>query len=153
MSNSLELKRAEIADVDELVRISKAAFDSDVNVGGTMCGGPPEYDSFDWHVEMMINGCLYAVKKSGRIIGGAILFIDNSDIRILNIGRIFIDPKEFRKGYGLDLMKSIELLMPYVKLLRLETPIWNIRTNSFYKKLGYKEIKRDNEFIYYEKSI
>ena len=33
----------------------------------------------------------------------------------------------------------------------LDTPIWNVRTNAFYRKLGYTEVRRDNEFVYYEK--
>ncbi len=153
MSNNLELSIANRADINELVRISKAAFDSDVNVGGTSVGGPPEYDSYNWHIEIQKNGYLYSAKIDGRIIGGAILFADALDSSILNIGRIFIDPNEFHKGYGLDLMLSIEEIMARYNLFRLETPIWNIRTNCFYKKLGYIEVRRDKEFVYYEKKI
>ena len=35
--------------------------------------------------------------------------------------------------------------------LTLDTPVWNIRTNAFYEKLGYKKIKQDDEFVYYSK--
>ena len=49
------------------------------------------------------------------------------------------------------MMKEIEALYPMVKKFTLDTPVWNIRTKSFYTKLGYKEIRRDNEFIYYTK--
>lgn len=39
------------------------------------------------------------------------------------------------------------------KLFALDTPLWNVRTNRFYQKLGYKEHKRDDEFAYYVKQI
>ena len=29
------------------------------------------------------------------------------------------------------------------KIIKLDTPIWNERTNRFYKKCGYTEIGRD----------
>ena len=50
------------------------------------------------------------------------------------------------------MMQKIEALYPSVKEFTLDTPIWNIRTNSFYKKLGYTEVKRDNEFVYFSKA-
>ena len=33
----------------------------------------------------------------------------------------------------------------------LDTPVWNVRTNVFYSKLGYKEIKHDEESVFYIK--
>ena len=38
-----------------------------------------------------------------------------------------------------------------VKEITLDTPDWNIRTNTFYAKLGYTEIKRDRGLVYYSK--
>ena len=71
----------------------------------------------------------------------------------MNIGRIFISPDYFRKGYGTYMMREIEAMFPDVKGFMLDTPIWNTRTNQFYMKLGYSETRRDREFIYYLKSI
>ena len=49
------------------------------------------------------------------------------------------------------MMQEIEAMFSNVKEFTLDTPIWNVRTNSFYTKLGYKEIKRDKEFVLYSK--
>lgn len=49
------------------------------------------------------------------------------------------------------MMQEIESMFPGVKEFTLDTPDWNIRTNSFYTKLGYTEIKRDSGFVYYAK--
>ena len=40
-----------------------------------------------------------------------------------------------------------------VKAFMLDTPLWNVRTNRFYQKLGYVEYKRDREFAYYIKTV
>ena len=69
----------------------------------------------------------------------------------LNIGRIFVAPEHFRKGYGSFMMQEIESMFTGAKEFTLDTPDWNIRTNSFYTKLGYTEIKRDNGLVYYLK--
>ena len=69
----------------------------------------------------------------------------------LNVGRIFVAPEYFRKGYGAFIMQEIESMFTGVKEFTLDTPEWNTRTNSFYTKLGYSEIKRDSGFVFYAK--
>ena len=86
--------------------------------------------------------------ENGVILGGAILFRQGDT---LNIGRIFVDPQYFRKGYGILMMREIEALFPDVKVFTLDTPVWNTRTNAFYTRLGYSEVKRDADFVYYSK--
>ena len=36
---------------------------------------------------------------------------------------------------------------------KYDTPVWNVRTNAFYQKLGYIGYKEDHEFIYYRKNV
>jgi len=148
--DKIQLRKAEADEVSRLTEISKAAFDTDTAVGGNEPGGPPDYDSVEWHGKMMKEGHLYTFLAGEKIIGGSLLFRDE---KTLNIGRIFIDPQEMRKGYGLLLMQEIEKKAGGAERIALDTPIWNIRTNAFYRKLGYAEIKRDGEFVYYLKSL
>ena len=49
------------------------------------------------------------------------------------------------------MMEAIEDMFTNVKVFTLDTPVWNIRTNAFYTKLGYTEVRRDGDFIYYAK--
>lgn len=69
--------------------------------------------------------------------------------------RIFVNKKEFRKGYGLKLMQMIEEHFPGAKVFKLDTPEWNVRTNSFYQKCGYTAVGREHipefDLILYEK--
>ena len=145
---SLQLLKAGTSDVLTLNGISKRAFDSDVFVGRPSAENPPGYMSVSFHTEMANRGHLYKLTEEGLIVGGAILFLQGD---VLNIGRIFVAPEHFRKGYGSFIMQKTESMFPGVKEFALDTPDWNIRTNSFYTKLGYTEIKRDGGFVYYSK--
>lgn len=145
---SLQFLKAGTADAVSLMCISKKAFDSDVEVGAKSAGGPPGYATLSFHTKMARMNCLYKLVDDYKIVGGAILFLKDNE---LNIGRIFVDPEYFRKGYGIFMMQQIEAMFPQVKTFSLDTPIWNVRTNAFYQKLGYVEVRRDGDFVYYEK--
>ena len=145
---SLAFLKAGTADAVSLVAISRQAFDSDVEVGGTDAGGPPGYDSLPYHTKMARMGCLYKLTDDCKTVGGAILFAKDDG---MDIGRIFVEPEHFRKGYGIFMMRQIEARFPEIRIFRLDTPIWNVRTNAFYRKLGYTEVRRDSDFVYYEK--
>ena len=144
----LQLLKANTSDALILNCISKQAFDSDAEVGSPSAGGPPGYMSLKYHMKMARSGHLYKLADNGLIVGGAILFPDGNT---LNIGRIFISPEHFHKGYGIRMMQEIEAMYPEVKTFTLDTPVWNTRTNAFYTKLGYTETKRSNDLIRYSK--
>ena len=144
----LELLQASTADALTITGISRRAFHSDVEVGAKEKVGPPGYMSVPYYTKMARSNHLFKLMDNGLIIGGAVLFLDNEK---LNIGRIFIGPENHRKGYGIFMMREIEALYPEVKEISLDTPVWNTRTNSFYSKMGYTEVRRDSDFVYYSK--
>lgn len=146
----MQLTKAGTSDVVVINSISKRAFDSDIIVGASSKGGPPGYMSVSFHIKMAKENHLYKLLVDGLIVGGAILFVDGLQ---LNIGRIFVDPEYFKKGYGIFIMQEIERIFSDAKELYLDTPVWNIRTNAFYQKLGYIVYKKEDEFIYYSKKI
>ena len=104
--------------------------------------------SLKYHMKMARLGRLYKLTENGLILGGAILFPEGE---VLNVARIFISPEHFRKGYGKAMMREIEAMFPEAREFRLDTPAWNTRTNRFYSSLGYTEVKRTQEFIFYSK--
>lgn len=146
---TLQFMKAGTSDALVLNAISRLAFDSDTEVGAPSAGGPPGYMSLKYHMKMAKSGHLFKLTENGLILGGAILFRRGGT---LNIGRIFIDPQHFRKGYGILMMQEIEALFPDVKVFVLDTPVWNTRTNAFYTRLGYSEVKRNTDFVYYSKT-
>ena len=147
------LVKAEKEHIPALVEISKKAFDSDITVGASGVGGPPDYDSEEWHIKMMEEGHLFTAIDGERIVGGILVFGDENNASFLYVGRIFVDPDLFRKGYGIRIMEQIERMNPAVTTWCLDTPIWNQRTNRFYPKIGYVEKGRDAETVYYQKTV
>lgn len=139
-------------EIESIVEMSKFAFLTDINVGGKKGDCPPNYDSLVWHKQMADEGHLYKAMTDHKLVGGAILFLDEKT-KCLYVGRIFIDCVFQNKGYGIELMESIEAYFPTVKQIDLDTPSWNVRTNSFYKKLGYSVAKEEDGFVYYRKDL
>ena len=141
--------KAGTSDALVLNSISKQAFDSDVEVGAASTGGPPGYRSVSFHVKMArMNRLFKLMDENSVILGGAILLRQGDT---LHIERVFIDPQHFRKGYGILMMREIEAMFPDVKVFMLDTPVWNTRTNAFYTGLGYSEVKREKDMVYYIK--
>ena len=148
----MKLEKAEWKHIERIVAISKRAFETDIAVGGAIGDYPPEYDSVAWHEQMLNEGHLLQAVIDEEIVGGAILFVDK-DGETLYIGRIFIDPVHYQKGYGISLMKLVETYYSGIRKIKLDTPLWNVRTNAFYTKLGYCEVERDEGFAYYQKEL
>ena len=148
----MKLERAEKTQLEKIVAISKRAFETDIEVGGSVGDYPPEYDSIIWHEQMLNKGHLFQAVVDDEVIGGAILFLSENK-ESLYVGRIFVDSLHHKKGYGISLMKMVETYYSGIKKIKLDTPLWNVRTNAFYTKLGYREVKRDEEFAYYQKEL
>lgn len=144
----LQFMKASTSDAVVLTSISKHAFDSDVQVGAPSIGGPPGYASVAFYTKMARGNHLYKLLYNELLIGGAVLFEDGQH---LNIGRIFVNPEYFRQGFGEFMMSEIEKAVPNAKELYLDTPVWNVRTNAFYQKLGYVAYRENQEFVYYRK--
>ena len=147
----MNIVKAEENQVKTIVDISVRAFETDVNVGGTKGDCPPEYDSVEWHKQMAREGHLYQAMIGKDIVGAAVIFPDETNNSVY-IGRIFIDSVYHRKGYGIRLMECIEKNYPFAAEFNLDTPSWNVRTNAFYKKLGYQIIKEEDGFDFYRKT-
>ena len=142
--------KAEADQVAKIVDMSVRAFETDVNVGGTKGEYPPGFDSIEWHEQVAREGHLYQAMVENDLVGAAIVFPDEIN-KSVYIGRIFIDSIYHRKGYGLRLMECIEKYFPCAAEFDLDTPCWNERTNAFYKRLGYRIIKVEDGFNYYQK--
>ena len=142
--------KAEAKQVEKIVKMSIRAFETDVNVGGINGEYPPEFDSIVWHKQMVREGHLYQAMIEKDLVGAAIIFPDETE-KSVYIGRIFIDSVYHRKGYGNRLMECIEKNFPCATEFDLDTPCWNERTKAFYKRSGYRIIKVEDGFIFYQK--
>ncbi len=145
-SGEYSLRPATCDDIPVLTDLSKQAFDTDITVGAPGPGGPPGYDSPEWHLEMLKGGHLFSFFEGDRLIGGAVLFEGSDKVCV---GRIFLSPALFRTGRGIRLMESIRMRDPKKRPIHLDTPVWNTRTIAFYKRCGYTEVGRDAESVYF----
>ena len=142
--------KADQNQIETIVGMSVRAFETDMNVGGKKGDCPPEFDSVEWHRKMALEGHLYQAMIGKELVGAAVVFLDESKSSVY-IGRIFIDSIYHRKGYGILLMKCIENEFLDVSEINLDTPVWNVRTNAFYEKLGYKKVRIEDGFVFYQK--
>ena len=142
--------KADQNQIENIVAMSVRAFETDMNVGGKKGDCPPEFDSVEWHRKMAQEGHLYQAMIGKELVGAAVVFPDESKSSVY-IGRIFIDSIYHRKGYGILLMKCIENEFLDVSEINLDTPVWNVRTNAFYEKLGYKKVRIEDGFVFYQK--
>ena len=152
MIDSMYIVKAEADQIERIVDMSVRAFETDVNVGGTKGDCPPGFDSVEWHQQMAGEGHLYQAMIGKDMVGAAIVFPDETQ-KSVYIGRIFIDSVYHRKGYGIRLMECIESNFPFAAVFNLDTPCWNERTNAFYKRLGYRIVKIEDGFNFYQKSL
>jgi len=146
----MHIVRAETDQIEKIVNMSVRAFETDVDVGGIKGDCPPGFDSLEWHEQMAGEGHLYLAIIENDPVGAAIVFPDETG-KSVYIGRIFIDSVYHRKGYGIRLMDCIEEYFPFAAEFNLDTPCWNERTNAFYQKLGYRIIKVEDGFNFYQK--
>ena len=152
MIDIMYIVKAEADQIERIVDMSVRAFETDVNVGGTKGDCPPGFDSVEWHQQMAGEGHLYQAMIGKDMVGGAIVFPDERQNSVYS-GRIFIDSVHQSEAYGIRLMECIESNFPFAAVFNLDTPCWNERTNAFYKRLGYRIVKIEDGFNFYQKSL
>ncbi len=138
MLMEISLKLAEKGDANILALISKKAFDSDAEVDAPGPGGPPGYDSSSFQEKVMNFMDYYNILLNDTIVGGVIVAAKNRFHLILE--RIFVDPAYHNRGIASCAMIELWKKYPKAQLWTLGTPEWNIRTQHFYEKLGFKQV-------------
>jgi RimJ/RimL family protein N-acetyltransferase len=140
-------------DLKTLTEISKKAFHTDHLVGcDKKEGGPPGYDSKQFHMRMMkISKAFYKIVYMDTIIGG--FWIMDKGNGHYYFARIFLDPVYHKKGIGLQSFEWLFNKYPDATKWTLETPPWNIRTRAFYTKLGFQIIKETDDDVFFERTL
>ncbi|MFX1319360.1 MAG: GNAT family N-acetyltransferase [Promethearchaeota archaeon] len=157
-SREVLLQKAVVEDAEILTATCRRSFDSDLNFGAPGSGGPPGYDSIEWNTKAIQNKWLQYRKIvfGSEVVGGFIVGNRGPGYQVCE--RIWVDPDYMRKGIG---TKAFELVWEqYVSadLWVVGTPEWNVRTNPFYKSLGFVQIGTTHDYltwtgIYYEKRM
>jgi replication factor A1 len=157
-SSGVSLEKAEVRDVEILTETCRRAFVSDSEFGAPGPGGPPGYDSIEWNTKMVQNKWLQYRKilLGSEVVGGFIVGDRGPGYQVCE--RIWVDPDYMRKGIATKAFELVWEQYPSTDLWVLGTPEWNVRTNPFYKSLGFAQIgtTHDNPTwtgIYYEKRM
>ncbi|MFX1299761.1 MAG: GNAT family N-acetyltransferase [Promethearchaeota archaeon] len=157
-SNDVSLQKAEVDDSDFLTETCRRAFDSDMEFGAPGPGGPPGYDSIEWNTKAIQNKWLQFRKIlfGSEVVGGFIVGNRGPGYQVCE--RIWVDPDYMRKGIATKAFELIWEQYPSADLWVLGTPEWNVRTNPFYKSLGFVQIGTTHDYptwtgIYFEKRI
>ncbi|MDN3956025.1 GNAT family N-acetyltransferase [Sporolactobacillus laevolacticus] len=150
----LEFEVIKEDDIEKLTQIMKRAFDEDTKIHlNEPHGGPDGYDNGDFLRKYALDSKsdAYKIAKNGRLIGAAIVWINEDHINYL--GNIFIDPQFQNNGTGTLIWNFIEKRYSETKVWRTDTPGYSKRNHNFYiNKCGFKVIKILNPFSKYEES-
>jgi GNAT superfamily N-acetyltransferase len=109
-----------------------------VDVGAPGPGGPPGYDSPEFHIRIRELLDCYKILLDGTTVGG--VFVGRVNEEHLVLERIFVDPNLHKQGIA---TRSTELtweMYPEARLWTLGTPEWNVRTKRFYERLGFTQV-------------
>jgi RimJ/RimL family protein N-acetyltransferase len=146
------IAEAGLADCGALARTSQRAFDADTAVGAPGPGGPPGYDSAEWHQAALGWGQVFSITHAEEIVGGAIVFLQSPTQA--RLARIWLVPEAQNQGLGREAMTALESRFQTVTRWTLDTPAWNTRNHHFYARCGYRVIGREGEDgVLFEKLI
>jgi GNAT superfamily N-acetyltransferase len=138
VSDRVSVVEAVEEDAEAFAEISKRAFETDVDVGAPGPGGPPGYDSPEFHIRIRELLDCYKILLDGTTVGG--VFVGRVNEEHLVLERIFVDPNLHKQGIA---TRSTELtweMYPEARLWTLGTPEWNVRTKRFYERLGFTQV-------------
>lgn len=127
-----------LADAPALLDTQIRAFHDDTRLYGVEIGGPPGYDSMETILNDVNNPLCHKIVCDGQIVGG-IVVMDYGNGHF-HLDRIYIDPDFHNRGIGTRALQFIEATYPANKWT-LDTPLWAIRNQHFYEKMGYVNVK------------
>ncbi len=136
---NLTFERATAADAETLVRLQIAAFHDDARLyPGVEIGGPPGYDSVEATLRKIHQEEFYKILCDGQAVGG-IGVVDEGQGHF-HLDMLYIHPDYHSRGIGTQAMRFIEQTYPAATKWTLDTPVYAVRNQHFYEKLGYVKV-------------
>ncbi|WP_240840652.1 GNAT family N-acetyltransferase [Acidaminobacter sp. JC074] len=139
-----KIRKADIDDGDLLGILMKNAY----SIYDRALNLPPLFA--DYKEEIKLYPC-WVIEVEGRIIGGLFMYFDEKAY----INNIALDPDFKGKGYGRILMDFAEKTASDKAYddLHLATHIKLKDNINYYIKLGYEEVERDENKVYFRKRL
>ena len=148
----MEIKRADRADLDEILQLQHLAYKSEAALFGTD-DIQPLTETIEELAEEYENGIvLKMVAEDGKIIGS---IRAREDGGTAYIGKLMVHQDHRRQGYGTVLLEEIEKCYPG-KRYELFTSTRSVNNIRMYQKNGYriftqKPVNEELVFVYLEK--
>lgn len=139
MIMAIEVIRAAISDINDIITIQNNAFEDDFIKYGEC---PAYHEQVETIEDLIRNGIVYLIKDGHSLIGSASLRVRSENELYLRTFAIL--PGYHNKGFGSAALIQIESLNKYARKWTLITPDDNPRNKRFYEKNGY--IKYGDEF-------
>ncbi len=126
-------------DAQALVDLQRLCYQSEAAIYGDYHIPPLTQTADDIHGEFAAGRILKAV-NNGVIIGSVRARLDGADCLI---GRLFVHPDFQNRGIGARLMGKVEECFPDAERFELFTGDKSEKNLHLYRKLGYREFRRE----------
>lgn len=150
---SLEILAADKSDLKTILELQYLAYQSEADLFGTR-DIPPLKQTLEEVTEEYSKGLILKLVDDQQAIIGSVRAYENDGT--VYIGKLMVHPSERGKGYGSQLLRTIEEHFPG-KRYELFTSTRSLDNIRLYKRSGYKvfaqkKITGELEFVYMEKT-
>ena len=151
----IHIERALLEDAAAITAIKTAAFNQEINTWLGRNGGPPGYDQVESEQDIIQNLLAYKIllteENDEKLIGA--FFLIPEEPHGMRFEDFVIDPTKQGKGYGYQVLQLVERAYPEIMEWRLSTPVFSVGNQHLYEKFGYVEQSRDEEEVFYQKTV
>lgn len=152
MLEQVEIFQATIDDADEILALQKLAYQSEAQIYNDW-NIPPLLQTIEEIREEFKTQIILKAVREHSIIGSVQACIVGNTC---HIGRLIVHPEWLNRGIGTRLMTEIEKICREASRFELFTGLHSDKNLYLYRKLGYKDFRRESlsdrvELIYLEK--
>jgi ribosomal protein S18 acetylase RimI-like enzyme len=152
MMERIEIIQATLDDATEILALQKLAYQSEAQTYNDWSIPPLLQDIEEIRNEFKTHLFLKAVSDHSIIGSVRACIVGNT----CHIGRLIVHPEWQNRGTGTRLMTEIEKIRREVSRFELFTGSHSVKNLYLYRKLGYKDFRRESmssqvELIYLEK--
>ncbi len=150
----MKIQRAVIEDAPEILTLQKLAYRSEAEIYSDFSIQPLRQTLDDLKDEFQTYDVFKALQGNNLVASVRTLVEGES----CYVGKLMVNPAYQNQGIGYALMSYIELHNNTVKRFELFTGHRSVRNLHLYKKLGYREYRREKmsdrlTFIFLEKQL
>lgn len=152
MAEQIKITQAALDDAPEILALQKLAYQGEAQIYNDWSIPPLLQDIEEIRNEFKTHMFLKAVNGTSIIGSVRTRIMGNT----CHIGRLIVHPDWQNRGIGTRLMLEIEKLYPDVSRFELFTGSESVKNLYLYRKLGYRDLRRESlssqvELIYLEK--